>query len=317
MDKTEELARRRDRSTFGADEARRVGRGASRRELLDDDDANIGNGQNVFPQPGATLLVDPSPPRLLALDALSTRGRMASVVMTNRFATQDIPNPPFSSTIANGIGGPIVGIVEFGNGNVFTRVEVDVPMGRLFVNSDGTVSRQAEDGGTIVSVPAGTLRVYARNDGNLVPSTIRGDNSANAFVGPPLASATISDFGARPTFVQAHTDYYTRTSLKTPTRTVYVYVSPGAAQVLTPVLGGLFPIPPFARAVRLLRSPMAADPTILFFSAEGSAATVIDSATVAAGATSPVIEVPGNALWFTVSTTVGVTRIAAEFQINV
>lgn len=313
MDKTEELARRRDLATFGADDAKRVGRRAKRTELLDDDDANIGNGQNVFPQPGPTLLVDPSPPRLLSLDALSSRGRMVSVVLTSRFATQDIPNPPFGNTIASGIGGPIVGIVEFGNGNVFTRVEVDVPMGRLFINPDFSVSRTSEDGGTVLSVPAGTLRVYARNDANLIPSNIAGVNSGVSFGGAIPDSAPIA-FGPRPTFVQAHVDYYTRTSIRGPTRTVYVYVSPGAAQVLA-AGSAVFEIPPFARAVRILRTPMAGDPTITFFTPEAGL-TAVESVTVAAGVVSPVIEVPGNAMWFGITTTVGVTRLAAEFQIN-
>src|SRR3972149_3743248 len=305
MDKTQTLAAIREEAFQRKDRPDRFGRGGvQKNRLLDDSDNNLGNGVICNPQQAPTIDVETNPPRILPLDSLSPTAQMVTVTLTNRY----LNNPPVAGL---SFGGPIVAILEFGNGSIFTRVEVDVPLGRV-----GFAGHEPQDGGTVLSLPAGTLRVYARNDGNLIPSTIDGVASGIPN-GAALTSAPISLVGARSTYVQAHVDYFTRPSAKNPTRTVHLYISPGAAQPFgSPLLKDLFPIPPFAKSVRILRTPQAGVAvSILFFAPENQAA-IIETATVAAGATSPLLEVPGNAFWFALGPGAPITQLAAEFQIG-
>ena len=305
-DKTEVLAQLR---------TQRAGRGSSAKQrLLDDADNNIGNGQIVDPATLApTIIVQTNPPRLLKLDAMSPTGQMVTVGLTNRYSLSGGDN-----FLASGLGGPMVGIIEFGNGNAFSRVEVDIPLGRTFLSNNVTALSDGQDGITCVTVPAGTLRVYARNDGMLIPTTFLGEPVGTGLGIPP--STCWNSLVTKGTFVQAFSNYFSRFSTFPNTRSQLFYQTPGGAgpQVL-PVAGTAIAtrwvaIPPYAKAVRYLRNPITADGTIYFFDQNF---LLIDQATVAAGATSPIIQVPTNAAFFYISTTVGVNTAIAEFQVGV
>lgn len=297
----------------------------TKQRLLDDAENNIGNANFSLPDQAPTIIVLQNPPRILPLDGLSTKGQMVTIAMTNSFvANSDLP-PPFNlSPNDSCFGGPIVGILEFGNGAQVTRVEIDVPMGRV----DFT-GAQPQDGGSSISLPSGTLRVYARNDGNLIPTTVR--NIQSGAVATPTAGASFSVTlpmalgGGRPTLVKAMVTYFTRATITAPSRTVNIWngglnnLGAATSATFSSLFDTLFTIPPFAKKVRLLRrnsiAPTMPSVTIFFFDPKNPTA-IVDSATVAAGDTSPFFEVPGNANWFGVTTATAVDRLAAEFLIG-
>jgi hypothetical protein len=293
------------------EESLRTGRGpgqGNKTRLLDNADQNIGNALVVNPDLGPTIHVNGNPPRIINLDALSPTGQM----MTITLSSAHLSIVPVGGVSGNSLGGPIVGIVEFGNGSQVHRVEIDVPMGPI--DFTGT---EPQDGGTAISVPTGTLRVYARNDGNLIPVDIAGNSASDG----GTASNVIAANGPRATFVKAQVDYLARTSLlKGPTRTVYMYNNLGAASAVG--TGGSaiasFRIPPFAKAMRVLRLPQTSSMTVRFFD-PAMQASAMESIVIAAGNPSPLIDVPGQAVWFNVASTAGgdtVTRLMAEFQIG-
>jgi hypothetical protein len=284
--------------------------------LLDDADNNIGNG--VFLSPGTqspTTFEQQNPPRIISLDALSPTGQMVTVALAARYSLDHNP----SALVTNGGGGPIVAILEFGNGNSAMRVEVDVPIGRILVGANGLAIQEGQDGITMVTVPGGTLRVFMRDDSQLIPTTIGGQVSGS-FQGIQL-SGNIGN-APRVTFVQAAVDYFTRFSTKPPTRTIVVYTIAAAAppQAFTnpAFVQALYNLPPFARTVRLLRSPfITANAVIEFWSVSSSSTPrLIDMATVGANVTSPIIEVPTGATWFNMYSANLVTFLAAEFGLG-
>ena len=149
--------------------------------LLKNADQNIGNSTILYPQAGTVGVVIPTtnPPRLLNLTGGSAVGQTVSVVMTVSRILQgnDNPNPGFP--------GPITGIIEFGNGGRFTKIEFDLTVGP-FAGSINEASSAVEpqDGVTIVTVPTGVLRVYARYD-NLLLAPLIGTN-------PPISHAQLT-----------------------------------------------------------------------------------------------------------------------------
>ena len=294
--------------------APRFGRGGiQKNRLLDDADNNIGNSSIINPDATDTIIPITNPTRLLTLDALSPTGQMVTIAMTNRFITD--PPPQFAGS---GFGGPIVGIAEFGNGSVAMRVEFDVPLGR--VDFLGT---EAQDGVSMVSVPAGTLRVYARNDGRLIPANVFGGIQGVAEGLRP--SAPIAGAFSRSTLVKAETCYFTRPVPNLGARrTVYVYLNdvdpPGPFISATPFFASMH-IPPYSKTCRIMRFPLAASMQIFFFELNGiHFGAPIDVATVASNVQSPEIPVPSEAAWFAIQSTTGadvVSFIEVEFQVGV
>jgi len=155
--------------------------------LLDTDaDQNIGNSALLQPQQGAaaTTIPNTNPDRILQLSGPSKRAQTTSIVFTaSRVVGANNPNP--------GYAGPITGILEFGNGGRFTKVEFDVPLGPFLGTFQGAAAAsEPQDGGVIVTVPTGVLRAYARYDNLLVqpllglPTQSMAQNLKVPFVGP-------------------------------------------------------------------------------------------------------------------------------------
>ena len=248
------------------------------KHLLDTDaDQNIGNSVLLQPQQGAaaTTIPNTNPDRILQLSGPSKVAQMTSIVFTaSRVVGASNPNP--------GYAGPITGILEFGNGGRFTRVEFDVPLGPFLGTLQGAAaSSEPQDGGVIVTVPTGVLRAYARYDNLLIqpilnlPTQSMAQNLGVPFVGPggpilpPAPPAQIAP--AEPVLVKAMAAYYTRRSAKA-YKTQYCYVgSPGTLPQNMPGGGvpglspGVYCIPAFARSVKLLRIPFTASLTIGLF----------------------------------------------------
>lgn len=183
------------------------------KHLLDTNaDQNIGNGKIIQPQAGgATVIPQTNPERLLMLSGPSKAGQTTSIVLTaSRIVGANNPNPGFP--------GPITGIIEFGNGGQFTRVEVDIPIGPFVgTQTSPAPASEPQDGGTIVTVPTGVLRVYARYDNQLVQPVLEpltrslAQLNGVAFKGPGGPTGLGNNvFPPEPVLVKAMAAYFSR-----------------------------------------------------------------------------------------------------------
>ena len=262
--------------------------------LLDTDaDQNIGNSALLQPQQGAaaTTIPNTNPDRILQLSGPSKRAQTTSIVFTaSRVVGANNPNP--------GYAGPITGILEFGNGGRFTKVEFDVPLGPFLGTFQGAAAAsEPQDGGVIVTVPTGVLRAYARYDNLLVqpllglPTQSMAQNLKVPFVGPggPILppAPPAQQAPAEPVLIKAMAAYYTRRSAKV-YKTQYCYVgAPGTPSQVIPNITVC--IPAFARSVKVLRNPITASLTLRLYDGINQ----LDEIAVASGP-SPTIEIVGT-----------------------
>jgi hypothetical protein len=247
-------------------------------KLLDDADNNIGNGTILQPQflplAGPPYVKQPNQTRarLLNLTASSRYGQSITVVMTA--ARVLLPGQALTQTHV----GPITGIIEFGNGSQFTKVEFDIPVGP-FQGSEYfglNTAYEFQDGGIAIQVPTGTLRVFARYDNALVTpiqelnSPVFGEPpypipaGSGPFAPNPVLNDPLGPFPTRtcvPVLVKAFADYFGRIFSRLQ-KTLYLYISDpstGGRVTFGPVS---YAIPPFARAVRVVRDPQTAAMTL-------------------------------------------------------
>jgi hypothetical protein len=276
---------------------------ADKTPLLNNAEQNIGNSTILPPQPGGvnsgTIIPQPKSSRILNLQGGSAAGQTMSIVLTaTRIVGADNPSP--------GLPGPITGIVDFGNGGRATSVECDVPVGP-FVGSISQASPavQPQDGGAIITVPTGVLRVYFRYDNRLIAPVIGASQSLAQirgvlFVGPggPLPSGgPAPPTPAEPVLVQAMAAYFSR-HFSRAYKTVYCYCSNPVGPV--PITIGnpagippafdFFCLPAFAQSVKVLRLPLTAALEICLH----NNIRVVDTISVAAGAACPTIPVCGG-----------------------
>jgi hypothetical protein len=295
------------------------------KHLLDTNaDQNIGNSALLQPQPGSVATVIPAtnPARILQLNGPSKTAQTVSIVFTaSRVVGQDNPNP--------GYAGPVTGILEFGNGGRFTKVEFDIPVGPFLGNFQGAVaSSEPQDGGVIVTVPSGVLRAYARYDNLLVQPALGLPTQSTAqllgvpFVGPggpvqPPAPPN-QQAPAEPVLVKAMAAYYTRHFARA-YKTQYCYVgSPGfIAQFVGPGKA-VYCVPAFARTVKLLRwnSNVGTAPSMTLQFYDGI--NFLEQVTI--GAVSPTIDLVGNETIIQVQSTTPadtVTFLALCYEIGI
>jgi len=266
-------------------------------------DQNIGNGGVVQPQAGgATVVPQTNPDRVLMLSGPSGTGQTTSIALTaSRIVGPNNPNP--------GVPGPITGVIEFGNGGQFTRVEVDIPIGPFAGTfTQAAPSTEPQDGGVIVTVPTGVLRVYARYDNNFIlptvnslpPQSLAQSNGTVPFIGP---GGALNLFGtvipAEPVQVKAMAAYYSRHTSKV-YRTQYLYVGDDSTGVPTPIAlpGAFFCVPPFARSLKVLRFNGNKPAGVLYPGLEISLLDncnhLLDHISIPAGTSSPIIPIIGT-----------------------
>jgi hypothetical protein len=258
-----------------------------KKPLLEDADNNIGNSSRVNPQAGTagTIMPQAAPGeavRILNLRSGSSRGQTTSIIVT---ASRVIPNNP------SGSPGPITGIVEFGNGSTSTRVEFDVPIGPFAGQIGQPVpSIQPQDGGVIVSVPTGVLRVYARYDNLLVSPAI-------SFVPTPIPQSLAQIFGvpflgpnagmtSESLLVKAMACYFTQPKSRT-YKTNYLYVGGAAINVNT---RQFFCLPAFTKKLKVLRMPINHALNIVLH----NGISIVDQVDLVAGTSCPEIPVVGH-----------------------
>lgn len=245
---------------------------------------NIGNSEIVRPQDGAaTVIPQTNPPRIIRLEGGSGAGQTTSIVMTgSRIVGPQNPNPGFP--------GPVTGVIEFGNGGRFTRVEFDLPTGPYV----GTIppvgisnAVEPQDGGVIVTVPTAVVRAYARYDNQLLAPVLN--------TTPPLSLAqqmgvpVVGPGGqpSEPVLVKAMAAYFSKTRSKV-YKTLYCYV--GAAGTPAIQVAASYCLPAFAKTVKVLRFPLSA---VLEIRLSDGIRSVDEYLTVA-GTSFPELEVVGQ-----------------------
>jgi hypothetical protein len=270
------------------------------RYLLDTDaEQNIGNSTNLLPEPGTvgTTKVQTNPPRLLSLCGPSRAGEMTSVIFTAS-----------RKTGIKGYAGPVTGILEFGNGGRFTRVEVDVPVGpyygRVISGAEGSIEPQ--DGGTIVSVPTGVLRAYCRYDNLFIqPDADSGSPYSIAeSAGLPLQGpgGPFGGLEATPLIVRCMTAHYSKVWNKA-YRTQYLYANDGVSAAIA-VPSTTYKVPIFAKSLQIARTTTGGTLAVgLLITLQDSLFNTIDIITIASGARSPIIPIVGQTTNVVISTT--------------
>jgi hypothetical protein len=253
--------------------------------LLSDADMNIGNELRIVSPPPLPVVRTPStsPARILNLNAASKSGQMVTVGIGARAASSpDLATTLFPSNF-------ITGVAEFGNGARSTLVEFDIPLGPTsLVSTANPIPVAPEDGGVMISLPSGTLRVYARSDTNLVAGTIDGSvaggNIAN--LSPP------AELGATDIIVYAFAGYFTRPSVFPPTKTLWL----GEVSAIGGVnfIGATYAIPAFARTIRILKPAAPAIEIVLRDIRQNE----LDRFTIGAGTRSATFPLPGQAACF-------------------
>jgi hypothetical protein len=258
--------------------------------LLDNAEQNIGNSINLLPEvgplgplvPSFTIIPQANPARLLALSGPSDKGQTTTIVMTaSRVIGAANPNP--------GLPGPITGIIEYGSGGRFTRIEFDIPVGPFFgAINQASAAVEPQDGCAIVTVPTSVLRAYARYDNLLIApvlGTVGGQTLAQlqgltdpnlmgpggpvlvTNVLPPPAPSTII-VPSEPVAVKAMAAYFTKPRSKV-YKTINCYISnetgggPAVSVSAPGTVGGygnyaFYTLPTGTRAVRVLRFPTSA-----------------------------------------------------------
>lgn len=271
--------------------ARRIKEDPTERlQLLDDEDLNLGSIATISPnpQPGLGL-----PERLLDVQCAGRNGRFVTVSFNILPVNNDVND-------GTNYSGPIVGIVEFGNGSALNRVEIDIPNGNNMTSGTSgplpfpaswlAIAGTVPSGGSSISVPGSSVRVYARHDGN-------------GRVWDP--AVPISD-NLQPVQVQAHISYGIRTSANNKLYRTLMSSNFNTVPINTPNYVG---VPPFAKSLVLYRTDGSADPpfglTVQLLSRQLFGlipGITLETFTIPAGTDSPVIPLSG---WID---TIGVTQ---------
>ena len=279
-------------------------------------DQNIGNGVIVRPQAGPpTVIPQTNPDRILMLSGPSGAGQTTSVILTvSRLVGDNNPNPGFP--------GPLTGVIEFGNGGRDTKIEIDLAVGPFAGTLDQASNAvEPQDGITIVTLPTGVLRVYARYDNQLLAPVLGSNGLSHAQLsgvpvyGPgapviaynPASPPSTLTIPAEPVLVKAMAAYYAKARSKV-YKTLNCYLSdesiaPKTIKVGTPsvslISGPPFPgsqyyafyaLPAGTRSVKVLRFPDTSAMNVLLH----DGIRPIDYIQIASGSTAPVINVIGN-----------------------
>lgn len=164
--------------------------------------------------------------------------RMITCCLNNRSVQASGSGPAINT-------GPIVGVVEFGVGGAFSRIEFNLPLAYTWAQNGDIIAgsgSQQGNSGVILTVPASSVRVMARNESRLPP--IFGSGT----IGP--SSLTLN--GEFEAFIAQGTGDKQCGSLE---RCIIV-VSANSDPL--PVNGAAaFGIPRYAKAVRFFREPLA------------------------------------------------------------
>jgi len=193
--------------------------------------------------------------------------------------------------------GPIIGIVEWGTGGAFQRIEFNVPPAFTWRQNGDIGSPVQGQNGVTLTVCGSSIRVLGRNDARQPPA-----NDPTAFIGPDLDG----NFGA---FISQDANV----KPCSPLQRAFVVVS-GNGNALAALGGVSIGIPRFAKRVRFPRTPSTATIDVAVGGdLAGSAYTV----SIGAGSEGQ-IELSPLANTLTISNTSGgnITNLTAVFDLE-
>ena len=287
---------------------------ADKTPILANAEQNIGNSDTINPQDGTTGVVIPqtNPARLVLLSGGSGAGQSTSVIMTASRVIRGSQNPN------PGFPGPITGIVEFGNGARFTRIEFDIPIGPFDgAINEATSAVEPQDGMAIIEVPTGVVRAYARYD-NLLLAPLIGTNppqsqaevSGVPIIGPGgplevtnpaappatiivppepvLAKAMVAIFGKARSRIYKTVNCYISSEVAAP-QAVSIHGTP-AGQVAGFTNYSFWALPAFTKSVKVLRFPDTSGLSVLLH----DGIRPIDFFNIPGGLTAPVFQIVGG-----------------------
>jgi hypothetical protein len=294
---------------------------ANKTPILMDADQNIGNSSIVHPQAGTegTVIPQTNPPRILNLAAGgSAAGQTLSVVFAASRIIKSAENPE------PGFAGPLTGVVEYGNGGRFTRVELDVPVGPFAGSiNEASTALEPQDGLVTITLPTSALRAYVRYDNLLLapllgtdPPASHAEVSGVSIVGPggpvvvfdpadpdnPAANFTIE---AEPVLVKVMAAYFAKPHARV-YKTLNCYLSeetlnpaPTAIRIGTPSASPIagypgyafWALPAFTKRVKIQRFPNDTALDVLLH----DGIRPVDYIQIAGGSTPPEFKVVGGA----------------------
>jgi hypothetical protein len=281
--------------------------------LLDAPDLNLGSYSSV---PAANRNNVPQGPRSVRLLDLSCDGRRSQLVTITIACIYEEGWPQDITPRTNMVGGPVTGIIEFGNGSSFSRVEFDVPSPSCTPSFHTFADEQLTPLIGSVSVPicASSIRVYARNDATVallgyhdmthVPPRVIGFYINSPSEDYPIVTKE-PKIGA---FVGYGPNNGGNSHLF---KTIYIGTldaSPGSGSSVDYV-----GIPAYARYVRILCDHQSTASFTLTF--DGMAAAQFQNYSIIANSILPVPIPPGAARMFIVSNTAEELQVLALFEL--
>lgn len=159
------------------------------------------------------------------------------------------------------IGGPIVGLIQWGVGGGENQVEFDIPSGRLATELAPLIAGAGNpafvpmtntgNGAQIYLGAASHVSVYARHDGYVSPLV----NPGNDYIGSPTPAKVI-----------VHIQPATGSGRPPVERTIYVAggVNDLPGDALAIAAGQNISVPPFGRVVRVQRRPIGIPVNLVF-----------------------------------------------------
>jgi hypothetical protein len=211
----------------------------------------------------------------------------------------------FDSAGTGKVMGPLVGIAEWSaGGSGLNRAEFDLPVPNY--GPGGDVYTNGPGSGVCLSLPCSSLNLYAFNEANFIPGI--GDLPIGAVFGIPFCYASLA-VGNLPGTIKL-------------TRTVWVCNASNAGLGLANNASTRINVPPFATAVRVLRSADATGIAGAIQVAQtftSSPLLDVDNISVAAGAQCPTIPLMGGCFFIDITNKSGggLTQIACVYDIGI
>lgn len=267
------------------------------RHILTNGELNLGRLVDVPPRIGGLIPLSSGIGEDIRILELRGDSKLAEFVT---ISFNYLPEAP--SNVASGVSaefGPCVGIVEFGNGSGFNRVEVDIQQGNALSSVLPASSTYANGfilspGGTCVSVPASSIRVYARNEGGYQPL---GDGD---------------QIGAQRNIpkIMAHAAYGQKPAAELNTRSVWMTGRTAQAAGFTNTIG----VPAFARSFTINRVNVGTSALSIYI-LDQYGDYINGPIAVAAGTDCPSIRLSGIARMIQVTTASASATLLAVFNI--
>jgi hypothetical protein len=217
---------------------------------------------------------------------------------------QEITQPGVTAT---NLTGPITCICQFGNGAATATMEFDVPAASItptFIASFPNGMKNPPRSGAGVSLPAGSLRVFFRNDNNMLPAFPGGTIIGNTLAPSSLVNPTCFAF----------VDYGTTFGGRQLRKSICVSNNSAMAVGNTAFIG----IPAFARRMYLYRDSLDTTTFSIFFNAGGLALGQSGPFVLGPGVFGPiVIPPPASDVGITYVATVGTNVVNAVFELEI